>query len=30
VVIAGAIDGMIVMALKRGPGRKGHVRGTDG
>lgn len=28
--IADAIDGMIVKALKRGSGRKGHVRGTDG
>jgi integrase len=28
--IADAIDGMIVKALKRGPGRKGHAAGTDG
>jgi hypothetical protein len=28
--IADSIDAMIVKALKRGPGRKGHVGGTNG
>ena len=28
--IADAVDGMIVKALKRGPRRRGRVRGADG